>query len=160
MTVHSNAYTSHSTKRIHCVCLCLCVCVCGQRQEEKKEIEREGDTICPSAPLSVHLSCRCVSGAAHSTEHSITGAGLREFCARGMSVCQYMCCKVTHVEADQHAEWINTRVWGGWDGGVGGSSACPSLTVVFSQLLQVMPLALGAKLLWAQALNFSEAHAC
>lgn len=31
--------------------------------------------------------------------------------------------------------------------GWGGVSACPSLTVVFSQLLQVMPLALGAKLL-------------
>lgn len=126
--------------------------------EKKKGEQRERDMICPSAALSVHLSCRCVSAAAHSTEHSIAGNGLCEFLCLTLSkrnerVCQYVCCRVIHVEADQHTQCINT------------SAACvfamrvcvPIYTALFSQILQVMPLVLRVKLSWAQAFNFSEA---
>lgn len=68
-------YTSHFTKHNR---RWTCVRVRMETGRKRKK-NRARYMICPSAALSVHLPCWCVSAAVHSDERSITGNGLCEF---------------------------------------------------------------------------------
>lgn len=54
--------------------------------KKPRDKQRGRDMICPSAALLVHPPRWCVSGALHSTEHSITGNGLCEFLCLTLSM--------------------------------------------------------------------------
>lgn len=77
VTLHNNTYciphTSLSTAAAGCACVRIWKWRGVKKRKKNETKRRERDMICPSAALSVHLSCWCGSAAVHSTERSITG---------------------------------------------------------------------------------------
>lgn len=147
MTLQNNTYSiSHTSLS---TTTAGCACACGQR---KREINKEKEI------WSVHQQhCWCIRPVGVDLElftplsTQSLGMVCVNFCvwlwARGtrvcVCVCQYVCCRVTHVEADRHTECINTSVCAC----VFAMRVCvPIRAALFQQILQVMPLVLGVKL--------------
>lgn len=150
--MHNNVYAPHFTKHNYCW---MCACEDKDREkEEEKQSEPYDLSISGVVSASVLLACLQLL-----TPPSTQSLGLicANFClwlwARGMRVCVNRCvARLTMWKLIYTVSALTPALR------VRDLCLHVQYTALFSQLLQVMPLALRVLLSWAQAFNFSDAH--